>query len=30
MGENEILKKQKAGFYRDVELKPTSKGPSSN
>ena len=28
MGENEILKKQQAGFYRDVELKPTSKGPS--
>ena len=28
MGENEILKKQTAGFYRDVELKPTSKGPS--
>jgi hypothetical protein len=28
MGENEILKKQEAGFYRDVELKPTSKGPS--
>ena len=26
MGENEILKKQQAGFYRDVELKPTSKG----
>ena len=23
MGENEVLKKQKAGFYRDVELKPT-------
>jgi len=28
MGENEILKKQQAGFYRDVELKPTSKGPT--
>ena len=28
MGENEILKKQQAGFYRDVELKPTSTGPS--
>jgi len=28
MGENEILKKQQAGFYREVELKPTSKGPS--
>jgi hypothetical protein len=28
MGENEILKKQEAGFYRDVELKPTSKGPT--
>jgi hypothetical protein len=28
MGENEILKKQDSGFYRDVELKPTSKGPS--
>ncbi|QGZ17660.1 hypothetical protein HTVC023P_gp31 [Pelagibacter phage HTVC023P] len=28
MGENEILKKQEAGFYRDVELKPTSTGPS--
>ena len=28
MGENEILKKQQAGFYRDVELKPTSNGPS--
>ncbi len=28
MGENEILKKQAAGFYRDVELKPTSKGPT--
>jgi hypothetical protein len=26
MGENEILKKQQAGFYRDVELKPTSTG----
>ena len=25
MGENEILKKQEAGFYRDVELKPTSR-----
>ena len=24
MSENEILKKQKAGFYRDVELKPTA------
>ena len=23
MGENEVLKKQEAGFYRDVELKPT-------
>jgi hypothetical protein len=22
MGENEILKQQKAGFYRDVELQP--------
>ena len=28
MGENEILKKQQAGFYRDVELKPSSKGPT--
>jgi hypothetical protein len=28
MGENEILKKQKAGFYRDVELKPKSNGPT--
>ena len=28
MGENEILKKQESGFYRDVELKPTSKGPT--
>jgi len=28
MGENEILKKQQAGFYRDVELKPTSSGPT--
>ena len=28
MGENEILKKQQAGFYRDVELKPTQTGPS--
>ena len=28
MGENEILKKQEAGFYRDVELKPTSSGPT--
>jgi hypothetical protein len=28
MGENEILKKQAAGFYRDVELKPTSSGPT--
>ena len=28
MGENEILKKQQAGFYRDVELKPTSNGPN--
>ena len=28
MGENEILKKQEAGFYRDVELKPSSKGPT--
>tara|TARA_B100000123_G_scaffold108847_1_gene80048 strand:+ start:2636 stop:4957 length:2322 start_codon:yes stop_codon:yes gene_type:complete len=28
MGENEILKKQQAGFYRDVELKPTSNGPT--
>ena len=28
MGENEILKKQAAGFYRDVELKPTSNGPT--
>jgi len=28
MGENEILKKQGSGFYRDVELKPTSKGPT--
>ena len=28
MGENEILKKQQAGFYRDVELKPTSTGPT--
>ena len=24
MGENEILKKQRAGFYRDVELKPVN------
>ena len=24
MGENEILKKQAGGFYRDVELKPTA------
>jgi len=29
MGENEILKKQQAGFYRDVELKPTSNGPTA-
>jgi hypothetical protein len=28
MGENEILKKQAAGFYRDVELKPTATGPT--
>ena len=28
MGENEILKKQEGGFYRDVELKPTSNGPT--
>ncbi len=28
MGENEILKKQAAGFYRDVELKPTASGPT--
>ena len=28
MGENEILKKQASGFYRDVELKPTSAGPT--
>ena len=28
MGENEILKKQQAGFYRDVELKPTADGPT--
>jgi len=28
MGENEILKKQQAGFYRDVELKPKSTGPT--
>jgi hypothetical protein len=28
MGENEILKKQQAGFYRDVELKPSSSGPT--
>ena len=28
MGENEILKKQAGGFYRDVELKPTSSGPT--
>ena len=28
MGENEILKKQQAGFYRDVELKPKSNGPT--
>ena len=28
MGENEILKKQAGGFYRDVELKPKSTGPS--
>jgi hypothetical protein len=28
MGENEILKKQAAGFYRDVDLKPTSAGPT--
>ncbi len=28
MGENEILKKQEAGFYRDVELKPKASGPS--
>ncbi len=28
MGENEILKKQEAGFYRDVELKPSSSGPT--
>ena len=28
MGENEILKKQAAGFYRDVELKPTAAGPT--
>jgi len=28
MGENEILKKQASGFYRDIELKPTSAGPT--
>jgi len=28
MGENEILKKQASGFYRDVELKPTANGPT--
>ena len=28
MGENEILKKQAAGFYREVELKPTAAGPT--
>ena len=28
MGENEILKKQASGFYRDVELKPSSTGPT--
>jgi hypothetical protein len=28
MGENEILKKQASGFYRDVELKPASTGPT--
>ena len=28
MGENEILKKQQAGFYRDVELKPLASGPT--
>jgi len=28
MGENEILKKQAGGFYRDVELKPTASGPT--
>jgi len=28
MGENEILKKQAAGFYRDIELKPTAAGPT--
>ena len=28
MGENEILKKQASGFYRDVELKPTAAGPT--
>ena len=28
MGENEILKKQASGFYRDVDLKPTSAGPT--
>ena len=28
MGENEILKKQESGFYRNVELKPTSRGPN--
>tara|TARA_R110002073_G_scaffold120931_1_gene263092 strand:- start:138 stop:1895 length:1758 start_codon:yes stop_codon:yes gene_type:complete len=28
MGENEILKKQASGFYRDVELKPAANGPT--
>jgi len=28
MGENEILKKQAGGFYREVELKPTAAGPT--
>ena len=28
MGENEILKKQAGGFYREVDLKPTSNGPT--
>ena len=28
MGENEILKKQQAGFYREVELKPLASGPT--
>ena len=28
MGENEKIKKQASGFYRDIELKPTSAGPT--